>query len=330
MSYIMVAVGLIVLVFCGDMLVKGAVALSIKLNVPRLLVGLTIVSIGTSAPELFVCIQAALNGHESMAVGNIVGSNIANVLLVLGLPAVFYSMTCCQPGVRRNAVAMMVVSVIFVILSWTGPLSTLHGIALILLLTAFLTYSARVGRQARAAVSAGTDIDMEDPLEEFDDGTLPGNNMSILILIVLGTAGLPLGAWLLVDGASDIARHWGVSDAVIGLTLVAIGTSLPELAATLAAAFRQQHAVAIGNVIGSNMFNILAVMGVTALVTPLPIPPEMLAVDLWVMLAAAIIILVAVLGRRPIGRIAGLTFLIAYGFYIAYLFNSGMTEVAMG
>ena len=330
MSYLMVTAGLVLLVICGDLLVKGAVALSMKLHLPRLLVGLTIVSIGTSAPELFVCIQAALDNHQSMAIGNIVGSNIANVLLVLGLPAMFFSMTCCQYGVRRNAIAMIAVSIIFIILAWLGPLTIWHGILLLLMLTAFLVYSARIANEARLAAKAGSPLTIDDPMDDFDDGSLPTTDLAIFTLILLGIGGLPLGAWLLVEGASDVARTLGVSDAVIGLTLVAIGTSLPELAATLAAAVRKQHAMAIGNVIGSNMFNLMAVMGITAVITPLPVPQEMLSVDLWVMLAASLVILFAVIARRPIGRVAGLTFLLAYGFYIAYLFDTGMTEIALG
>ena len=313
MSYLMVAAGLVLLIICGDMLVRGAAGLSLRLNIPPLIVGLTIMSMGTSAPELIVCVKAALAGNPGIAVGNVIGSNIANVLLVLGVPAIVFPIATEQGGILRNAVIMLGVTLVFIAMAATAPLGLAHGIGLVVLLCTFLTYSAR---SAMAAQRNGDD----GILADLGDAAARMRYPVIIGLLAAGLVGLPVGAELLVGGATDIARTFGVSDTVIGLTLVALGTSLPELAATIVAAFRRHSEVALGNVIGSNIFNVLAIMGVTALFAPIPVESSVMKLDVWVMLAAATLVLFAVITRRPISRVAGLAFVMGYGFYMVYLF----------
>lgn len=315
MSYLLVVAGLVLLIFCGDALVRGAVGLSLRLNIPPLIVGLTVVSMGTSAPELLVCLKAAMSGNPGIAVGNVIGSNVANVLLVLGIPAIVFPIATAQTGIRRNAFMMLGATVVFIAMAANAPFGVWHGLGLVVLLLAFLTYSARTAMAAQSGDTQGV-------LEGLTEEAGQMRPRAIIGWLAVGIVGLPLGAELLVNGATEIARNFGVSDTVIGLTLVAIGTSLPELAATIVAAMRRHSEVAIGNVIGSNIFNILAIMGITALAAPIPVESGVMELDVWVMLGAAILVVFAVLIRRPIGRVAGLAFTMGYGFYVAHLLFS--------
>ena len=296
-----VALGLTILVFAGDALVKGAVNLALRLGIPALVVSLTVVAFGTSAPELLVSVQAVLGGVPGLALGNVVGSNTANVLLVLGVPALFAVLGTGAVDTRRDFLYMAAVSLVFVALCLSGALVWWNGLVLLGMLAAVLTATFLASREPPAE------------LEGADDG-LPG--WRIGLYLVLGLVGLPLGADLLVDGASSIARAFGVTETVIGLTLVAIGTSLPELATTLMAALRRHADVAIGNVIGSNLFNLAAIMGIAVLVGPVPVEATFLRQDLWIMLAATAALGVLVFTRRDVTRLWGVAFA---GLYAGYL-----------
>ncbi|SMX45873.1 calcium/sodium antiporter [Actibacterium lipolyticum] len=281
--------GLIILLLAGDSLVKGAVNLSLRMGIPALIVSLTIVAFGTSAPELLIAIKAVLDNAPGIALGNVVGSNTANVLLVLGVPAIISGLKTDECDTRRNYIFMLLATILFIVICFLGPITWVHGLVLLAALAFVLGDALRSARQHRRDVQNGADVedDEEEDLEGVDP-TLPG--WKIALFLVLGLVGLPLGADLLVDSSINIATVLGVSETVIGLTLVAVGTSLPELATTVMAAMRKQADVALGNVIGSNMFNLLAIIGVTGLVGALPIPPQMLRFDLWVMLASSLVL----------------------------------------
>jgi cation:H+ antiporter len=313
-SYILLIAGLAILLVTGDLLVRGSVGLAERLGVPALIIGLTIVAFGTSAPELFISVQAALADAPGIALGNVVGSNIANVLLVLGLPAIIASTTCSQPLVLRNTLFMIAATVIFIAMCLTGTLVWWHGAILFAMLVGFLLLSARRAQIYRTANGAGIDLDEVEGAQSLPIAVL---------LVVLGLAGLPFGAHLTIESARAIAENWGISEAAIGLTVVALGTSLPELAATLMAAIRKESAIAIGNIIGSNLFNILAVMGITALIIPVPVPDTLLHLDVWVMLACALVFLPYILARRSIGMVSGVIFVLGYGVYVAIVLSKG-------
>lgn len=324
MDYIMLAGGLALLVFAGDILVRGAVGLSERFHIPPLIIGLTVVSFGTSAPELMVSLKATLDGYSGIAVGNVVGSNIANVLLVLGMPAMIASIDVNQPYIRRNLLFMLGASIIFIALCFGGPLAVPHGVVLITLLGLFLYESMRRARAAQAMMAINTaDLETIDGVEG-----VPHSFPLSILFIVLGIIGLPIAAHLTVEGASGIAKAWGVSDHVIGLTVVAIGTSLPELAATIMAALRSEAGLAIGNVIGSNLFNLLAILGITALVAPVAVPDVFLDFDLWVMLGASALLAPFIFSHRRIGRAAGIAFVLLYATYIVILLEPAVVGMA--
>jgi cation:H+ antiporter len=308
---LLVAAGLALLVVAGDALVKGAVNLSLRLGVPALIVGLTVVSMGTSAPELFVSVEAVLKGAPALALGNVVGSNIANILLVLGLPALIAAIPVAR-DLSRDWAIMIAASLLFIALGFTGVFGRWQALVLLAALAATLLAWYR---RAVAHRNGRTEAEVLAAAEEGASG------LKIAAYLAVGIVGLPVGANLLVDGSVNIATALGVSEAVIGLTLVALGTSLPELATTVAAALRRESGVALGNVLGSNVFNLLGIVGVTGLVGALPVPPEMLRLDLWVMLAASAALGLFILTRRPIGRIWGGALVLCYAAYVLVLFQ---------
>ncbi|WP_296417092.1 calcium/sodium antiporter [Pseudooctadecabacter sp.] len=308
-DWIYTIVGLVLLLLAGDSLVKGAVNLSLRLGVPALIVSLTIVAFGTSAPELLISIQAIWDDVPDLALGNVVGSNTANVLLVLGVPALLAVMHTSQCDTRASYLQMIGATVLFIALAYRGVYDWIAGLILLAALAAMLIHAALAARTHRKSDAGDDDEDLEGA-----DPDLPWSK--IILFLILGLIGLPLGASLLVDGASNIARDYGVSDAVIGLTLVAIGTSLPELATTVMAALRRQADVALGNVIGSNMFNLLGIIGVASLVGNIPVSPNFFAFDFWVMLAASLLLIPFVYLRQDLTRVWGVALSVAY---IAYL-----------
>ena len=304
-----VGLGLAILLLAGDALVKGAVNLSLRLGVPAMIVGLTVVAFGTSAPELLVAVQAVLAGVPALALGNVVGSNTANILLVLGVPALIAAVPVARGTVTRDYLGMMAATVFFLGLAALGPLRWPHALALLAGLALMLGDAFLRARAHR-----------NGPADDEVEGAEPGMSwLRIGLYTGLGVVGLPLGAELLVDGSVNIATALGVSEAVIGLTLVAIGTSLPELATTVMAAIRREVGVALGNVIGSNMFNLLGILGVAGLFGAIPVPAEMWTRDLWVMLAASALLAWFVFTGRSIGRIWGVALLVLYGGYLGVL-----------
>ncbi|WP_294620806.1 calcium/sodium antiporter [uncultured Roseovarius sp.] len=314
-EWALAGLGLVILLLAGDALVKGAVNLSLRLGVPALIVSLTIVAFGTSAPELLIAVNAVLDGKPGLALGNVVGSNTANILLVLGVPAILSVLHTSDCNTKKTYVYMLIGSVVFIGLAFLGEFNIVSGLILLAMLSFVLTdafLEAGRHRKANAALLLA-DADGEEDVEGADPD-MPW--WQIIVFLVLGLIGLPLGADLLVDNASIIAQRFGVSDAVIGLTLVALGTSLPELATTVMAALRRQADVALGNVIGSNMFNLLAIIGITTLVGPIPVDPEFLRFDLWVMLGASLLIIPFVFFKQDIGRVWGVALT---GLYLAYV-----------
>jgi len=311
MPWILSGLGLLILLLAGDSLVKGAVNLSLRLGVPALIVSLTIVAFGTSAPELLIAIQAVMEDAPGIAMGNVVGSNTANILMVLGIPALFATLHTSECDTKKTYNFMIAATLLFIALAFRGVFDWIAALVLLGALGYVLLDAAMEAKGHRAACADGT-VDAEEI--EGVDPDLPW--WRIMLFLVLGLIGLPLGADLLVDNATVIAKTYGVSDAVIGLTLVAVGTSLPELATTVMAAVRRQADVALGSVIGSNMFNLLAIIGVASLVGPIPVDPEFLKFDLWVMLGASILLVPFVYMARDITRIWGA---ILTGLYVAYL-----------
>ncbi|MEN8892413.1 calcium/sodium antiporter [Planktotalea arctica] len=313
MAWLLCALGLVILLLAGDALVKGAVNLSLRVGIPALIVSLTIVAFGTSAPELLIAINSVLENKPDIAMGNVVGSNTANILLVLGFPAILATLHTSECNTRKTYVYMMIASVLFIALAFTGSFGTWQAMVLLAALAFVLLDALRDAHQHRKGAALAA-VEDEDEVEGADP------NMAwwqIILFLLLGLVGLPLGADLLVDNASLIAREYGVSETVIGLTLVALGTSLPELATTTMAALRRQADVALGNVIGSNMFNLLAIVGIAALIGPIPVAPEFLRFDLWVMLGASVLILPFVFWGWNITRPWGIALTAAYLGYIA-------------
>ncbi len=316
--YLQVAAGLVILLVCGELLVRGSVALAEQMGVSKLVIGFTVIAFGTSAPELVVCIQAAIDGVPGIAFGNVIGSNIANILLVIGIPALIYPLVCDTRSALRDSLIMVAASILFMVLAWNGTIELWQGV----LLVAFL--AAVVLRSYFRARKEG-DESADEALEEYEQN-MPKSLWISLIFILMGLIGLVLGSHLLVKGAELIAQAAGVSDEIIGLTLVALGTSLPELATSIIAAFRRHGDVAIGNVLGSNLFNITGIIGATAIVEPMAAPEQILHFDLWIMLFVSLLMIPIFIARKPIGRVLGGAFCIAYVAYVTAQFY-GMSGV---
>lgn len=311
-EFALAGLGLVILLLAGDVLVKGAVNLSLRLGIPALIVSLTIVAFGTSAPELLISVKSILDGVPGLAMGNVVGSNTANILLVLGVPAIISGLHAAS-DTRKTYLAMIAGTLLFIVLAFMGPFTWWHGLILLSLLV-YVLFDA--GRTAQAHRAASNGAEAEDDLEEADPD-MPWWRIGIYLL--LGLIGLPIGADLLVESSVAIATAYGVSETVIGLTLVAIGTSLPELATTVMAAIRKHADVALGNVIGSNMFNLLGIIGISSFVGAIPVDPGLLRLDIWVMLAASLVLAPFVFFRWPMGRTVGVVFSALYVGYIAML-----------
>ncbi|MGB0671503.1 MAG: calcium/sodium antiporter [Rhodospirillales bacterium] len=311
MMYAMLIGGFVVLLVGAEYMVRGAVSIADKLGVSKLIIGLTVVAFGTSAPEVVVSLQAALDGFPNLAIGNVVGSNIANVLLILGAASMIMAIRTAPHALTRDGSVMILVSLILCGLVVIGYIDRVAAIGLLVLFVAFLGYSfwsEQKGKDPHSEVS-------EHEAEEVE--AIDGPAWKAWLAFLAGLAGILVGSDLLVKGGTEIARIFGVSEEVIGLTLIAFGTSLPELAASVVAAFRGHADVAIGNVVGSNIFNILLVLGVAGVAVPLPVPAQIASFDIWVMLGAAVVLAPFILGKgRAINRGVGVVFLAAYGVYI--------------
>ena len=311
MAWIFVVLGLVTLLLAGDCLVKGAVNLSLRLGISTLVVSLTVVAFGTSAPELLIVLSAMADNAPGLAMGNVIGSNTANILLVLGLPAMAAGLYTSEFDTKKSFALMIFASVLFIALAFVGPFTWLHGsLLLVVLAVILLGQAARARRENYAAAVAAVPVRHLEGLDPSMRG------WKILLYLLFGLVGLPVGAKVLVVNAEIIAQDFGVPDTAIGLTLIAVGTSLPELATTTVAAIRRQADVALGNVIGSNMFNLLAIIGIAALVGPIPVAAGFLRFDLWVMLASSLLLVPFVLFRQNITRIWGAALTLLYMVYL--------------
>ena len=305
MSWALSFLGLFLLLISGDFLVRGAIQLSNRIGISPLMVSLTIVAFGTSAPELIVAIKATLSGSPGLALGNVVGSNIANILLVLGLPTLIMGLKNNIADAKRSFGFMIIASVLFIVFGMSGSFSWIYGVVLLSLLAFFLFDTFRQNSKKTLISEI-----LESPQK------ISHSWWTITLFLILGVIGLPLGADLLVSNASALAKGYGVSDAIVGLTLVAIGTSLPELATTFIAFVRKKAEVVLGNLIGSNIFNLLAIIGITSLISPVPVDPTFIKFDFWVMLGASALIAPFILLNIQFNRLSGFLFV---ALYISYL-----------
>lgn len=308
-AVLLVAGGLALLTFGAEVLVHGGSALAGALGVPPVVVGLTVVSVGTSAPELAIGIDSAINDAGPLAVGNIAGTNIVNLLLVLGLSAAIAPLVIHVPTIRRDLPIMSVVALLLLAFCWDGSLGRIDGAVL---LAIAIGYTILIAVQTR-----------RDPVAvQIAEDEVPGPRGRAWVHVLLTLAGLAVivvGADVLVRGAVDLSRAFGVSEAVIGLTVVAIGTSAPELVTTLVSTFRGERDIAIGNLIGSSTYNIGLVLGASALVAPLTVTPELARVDLPLMTAVMLLCIPVFVTGRRMSRPEGVGFVLAYVVYLAFL-----------
>ena len=305
--------GFILLGVSGEALLRGAVTTADRLKVPPLLIGLTVIAFGTSIPELTVSLNAARSGNPDIAVGNVVGSNIANILLVLGAMAVYRSFTIDAGTLNRDGRVMLGVSVLMVLMALNGVITQWMGFGLLAILAGFTFLLYRRARQ---------EADVDETAASVDENLLEGSLFLALLILIAGLAGVLWGSDLMVKGAVGVAQQAGISQAVIALSIVAIGTSLPELFISLFASLRGHASLAIGNIIGSNISNILLILGVVASTGPLNVSAEIANRDVWVMLGVAILGLVLMRSARRMSRIEGLFSLVLYALYVGYLYFS--------
>ncbi|SIQ66442.1 cation:H+ antiporter [Shewanella morhuae] len=302
--------GFIILTLGAEALVRGASSIALRLGITPLIIGLTIVAFGTSAPELAVSVKSALAGNSGIALGNVIGSNIANIGLILAITALIRPIQVQSQVVKRDIPLMILASMLFWGLLLDGELSLIDGVVLLSLLVGYLAFSYISSKNSNEE-------------EEIDAG--PNNPLLSVLFIVVGISMLVGGGILFVNGAVDLAKTFGVSEVIIGLTIVAIGTSMPELVTSVIAALKGQSDIAIGNVVGSNLFNILGILGVTAIVQPVS-ALGFQSIDFIVMLAFAVIILPFAWTGLRIGRREGTVLLLGYLGYMGYLVNQASTQ----
>ncbi|MGE0409446.1 MAG: calcium/sodium antiporter [Amphiplicatus sp.] len=316
MDFVFIVAGFILLFAGGEGLVRGSVSIAERLGLSKLLIGLTIVGFGTSAPELIVSVKAALSGSPSIALGNVVGSNIANVLLIIGAAALIYPISGWKRTAMREALIMALAALALFGLVRGDSIGRTEGLVLLACLAAYLLASYWLELREKGPTV------FEEETEEFETPAFQKTGIAaFMVLVSIGV--LMAGANLLVNGAVNIASALGVSDAVIGLTVVAVGTSLPELATGIVAAIRKHADVVLGNVIGSNIFNVLAILGVTAAIAPIEIASRFSAFDAPLMLIVMCLLVLLLFAQRQIGRITGGMMLAAYVAYTIYLFQNG-------
>jgi cation:H+ antiporter len=314
MTLVLLVAGFVLLLGGAEMLVRGASHLAIAVGISPLVVGLTVVSLGTSSPEISVSVVSALSGQGDIAIGNVVGSNIFNILFALGLAALAIPLAVDQRVVRRELPIMIGSGLLMFALTLDGILSRLDGALLFAGLIAFLVYLVRGERKDRKEK-------VPEPTSDQQRSATRRRLGLDIALVVVGLALLTLGSRWLVDGATQLARTFGVSELIIGLTIIAAGTGLPEVATSVVAAFRGERDIAVGNAVGSNIFNIFAVLGITGLVTPggVPIASAVRSFDLPVMLAVSVLALPIFFSGFRIARLEGLLFLGLYAAYVSYL-----------
>lgn len=313
LTVVLLFIGLALLVWSADKLVYGSAAIAKNMGISPLVIGMTILAMGSSAPEMMVSITAALEGKTDTAIGNVLGSNIANIALILGITAMVKPLSISSSILRRELPLMVIVTVIAGALLWNNYLSFSEGLLLIALFVAFILVMLKISKQEKNT----QDILIEQQESEIPDGV---SNKKAIFWVIVGLVLLPVAATLLVDNAVIIAKYFGMSDLVIGLTIIAVGTSLPELAASLAGALKGEDDMAVGNIIGSNIFNILAVMGIPALLNPSMLSEEAMSRDFWVMLGVSLLLVIIAFGKsRSINRTQGGVLFLCFLSYIGYL-----------
>ncbi len=304
MPLLLIVLGFVLLMGGAEYTVRGAVAIANRLHIPSLIVGLTIVALGTSVPECVVSIKSALSGNAGISVGNVIGSNIANVLLVLGASALIYPISCDGKAFYRDFSFLFVVTLVFSFFVINGRFINWNGWVLLGFLILFLIYNY-IGAQS------DENFENEIPSQLVDSGWL-----IILFALSAGLAAIAYGADFLVKGAVDIARILGISEEIIGVTIIAVGTSMPELATSCVAAFRHQNGIALGNVVGSNIWNIVFVMGATSAITDVKVADQFILFDVWVMMFASFMLLPIMMFKNKITRAEGMFMLLCFGAYI--------------
>lgn len=312
MSIVFLILGFVLLVVGGEFLVRASVALSFKLNISKIVIGMTVVSFATSAPELLVSLQAALSGSPAIAINNVVGSNIANIGLVLGITAVVGTIVIDKAFYRLTWPIMMLFSIALYYFLWNdNQLTAIEGAVLFAGLIVFVVYLIKSQKST-------------DDVEDVDDTLAVVSNFKMVIWLLIGATALYFGSEWLVKGATEIAKNLGVSEAVIGVTMIAIGTSVPELAASVIAAAKKEKAISLGNLIGSNIFNIGSVLGLTSMIKTIPVTePSILSRDIfWMLLFAAIIVPLGLLPKRhEINKIKGFVLVLGYSIFIVLAFR---------
>lgn len=316
MSVLFIFLGLVFLVVGGNFLVRSSVALSFRFHISKMVIGLTVVSFATSAPELLVSIQAALDGFSDISLGNVIGSNIANIGLVLGVTAIIAPLTIDQDFYKFNWPVMMLLSIaLYFILSSGRVISRVEGFALLSTLFIYLYLLIRRARKTRKTAVHVV----------LDEALVTVSSFKIIVWFLIGGVALFFGSQLLVTGAVDLATIMGISERVIAVTMIAVGTSIPELAASVIAALKKEKAISLGNLIGSNIFNIASVLGITAIIQPILVKSEaVLSSDIfWMLGFSAVLIPLAFLPKKwEIGRIKGIVIVVAYALFISLTFLS--------
>jgi len=299
--------GFVLLLAGGEFLVRGAAALALRLGLSNLVVGIIIVGFGTSVPELVASIQAALAGAPGIAMGNVVGSNIANILLILGVGAVIYPIVCSDAAIFRDGFFMIFTATLLGVACYSGVLSLTWGLIFIAILVTYMGFLLYSDRKNNGKKAVGADDDLPKPSKSI---------WLDILFVACGTAAVLFGGKLLVDNAIIVAKSFEVSDEVVGLTLVAIGTSLPELATSIIAAMRKHSDIALGNVLGSNIYNVLGIAGITAVISPIPVSDEMLKVDIPVMIGVSLVLFFLAVVVKRFGKRVGFAFLAGYVAFI--------------
>lgn len=320
MTYLLIPIGFALLFFGGDGLVRGAVGFARRFGVSPMMIGATVVAYGTTTPELFVSVDAALSGSPGISIGNVVGSNICNFLLILGTCAVIWPISLARgASLAITSVVLAGATLLFIVLGWNGVIARWQGALMVLLLAGLTFYNFQKERKN----SSGEDAFAEEAEEVAEKAPRTAGRSALIFL--LGILGVLIGADLLVRGAVALARDGGVPEEVIGLTVVAVGTSLPELATAVVAAWRRHSDVALGTVFGANIYNILGIMGVVAAITPVPVPQQMLQFDLWVLLGITCVLGIWVRCLKSINRLSGAVFLAFYAAYVIWLYTPAGT-----
>ena len=304
-NILLIIAGFVLLFLGGELLLRGSIALAKRFQLSNLLIGAVVIGFGTSTPELSASISAALKGAPDIALGNVIGSNTANVFLIAGMAGLLCPLKIPYASVHRDVVIMIISSVMLVVMMWFETLDMITGVIFLLTLAGYIIWSFQ---------SSDDDCDNEAiSAKTYSTGMA-------FVLLAVGIATLTGGAALMVDGVIGVARRFGISEAIIGLTVVAVGSSLPELATAIISSIQKQSEMVLGNIIGSSIFNVLAILGVTALIQPIPVSPQMMAFDVWVMIAATLLLTLLIVMGIKIGRRIGSLMVIGYLSYVIWLY----------